>query len=1098
MSFSRQEPDNSNQESSPHQQQRQPHHLHSHQPEEAHLQPQQYPHHQHDNAGHQQEEILAVAFDSYPPYMQQAYRTQLNRARQQSAGPLDITYQSHENVSPFDPSTLSNPVGPTQQLAEDVASTLVALIASHSDPAEAGISGKYSCISIKDNRLIMTIDLSDPYDGMDLHAYDENDEEAYPPDIGNTGAYPDVHSYPTITTQPPLITPMEYGMPSVHSSGPQEQRHKSGPAFSEKSRGKLPERGDFEVRQHSRGVTAESIGLASKPLNLMKGYNPGAANAARRMGLQQYSSAQPTVHRSNAQPFTTAVRRTLMAPGPEYHPMHPGAQVPAVSSLQSLPFTTQQLKKAAAAGQITHPPLPHNTSLSVDFDDLEYRKLHRRMKPRDDARGQKVDFTCVLLTHPDVVDEWKQVGRTNPQIQLLVQYYQQVSQVHGYRKVDALMDGRLEAAQDPLDHRILFASSDEIPPRNFQLQAGPWESTSRGQAQSMFMTGRPFELVTYRRPHESIPVGATVEFIARTMINHHQHEHIDAFLQHGIPGPQIWRTMTDEQKQLLTSLGVTTDEASFLHNRLRRRQKDLVNQYGSNAVLDFYESGIKLRDRGNLEVVESKASQLQRDIPPLRLRAQLQNASGDVGQALVVNPGMQGIPRGGEASAAPMKHFAEGGRAAQITGTHKAHTSALSAHGNFETPPLPHNRPASMQADFRQSQTQDVHNQPTSAGVQSTIKSTKHSQATFPQHSHQQLQPSEAAPSRPVAMDNNEIDPALLQPVESSQVQLSEKAKGKRPAVEAGNIDLAMQSATQVQMEPSEKALGKRPAVETENPALQDSMQSAQPQPSEKALGMRPASSGVLNPRLQALGARPAQMKGGKRGPTKGRKGKATQAGPQKSGPELLAGPTAMKEASQPKQDVAKHRAERGERFLQQMGLAGIVQPANAPGFAPPLNSAPAPGAVGLPVFDNGQRVSGQAQAEGLSHADYSHMQPSKRPAYIITDAERQALVADANWRVQTRQPPVNPNYAPRVVAADVPVSIQDLATVLPNLATIERWKREGDEEFERRALADAEWEAAREDQGGQEQVADEEANEGEPEEVLKAPGDTFNPEEAP
>lgn len=266
------------------------------------------------------------------------------------------------------------------------------------------------------------------------------------------------------------------------------------------------------------------------------------------------------------------------------------------------------------------------------------------------------------------------------------------------------------------------------------------------------------------------------------------------------------------------------------------------------------------------------------------------------------------------------------------------------------------------------------------------------------------MQSSWTAPGKPTAMDNTEIDPALLQTKEPSQMQ------------------------------PSEKALGKRPAVEPENPALQDSMQTTQPQPSEKALGKRPASGGVLDPRLQALGARPAQMKGGKRGPTKDRKGKTTQAGLQKSAYERLTGPTAMEGANQPKQAVAKQGAERGQRFLQQMGLAGIVQHRGPPASA----AASAP--VGLPVFDNGQRVSRQAQAEGDSHADYSNMPPSKCPAYIITDAERQALVADANWKVQTRQSPINPDYAPRILAADVPVNVQDMATILPASATIERW----------------------------------------------------------
>ena len=141
MSFPRQEPENPNQESSPHHQQ-QPHHLHLHQNQEPHLQSQQHPPHQHDHAAHQQEDILAFAFDSYPPYMQEAYLAQLGYARRDSAANLDITYQLHENVSPFDPSAFNNPVSQGQQMADHVAGAPVGRFISHHDPAEVNISGK--------------------------------------------------------------------------------------------------------------------------------------------------------------------------------------------------------------------------------------------------------------------------------------------------------------------------------------------------------------------------------------------------------------------------------------------------------------------------------------------------------------------------------------------------------------------------------------------------------------------------------------------------------------------------------------------------------------------------------------------------------------------------------------------------------------------------------------------------------------------------------------------------------------------------------------------------------------------------------------------
>ena len=881
---------------------------------------------------------------------------------------------------------------------------------SYSNANETDIPGRSLCfVSFRAKQLTTTTESSDDLGAIEYYPHGQDSADTYPPDTSSNGAYRDVERFPVNTAQPSLVTSVAYGSPIATSPRPQEQRHHLGQVFSNKPPGKRPGR-DFAADGVDSAGQKLSLGqVPSQPLSLTTRYGRGQKGAPASKTSHQLSQT------GQIHSVSKAGGRGLVAPGTRYKPAYSGLQLQHAHTSDPSSARLSHHKEGAATGSLSVQHRDHTLNAAVNFDDMEYRKLHRRREPRTDSRGQKVEFTCLLLTHPDVIEEWKQVGRTDAEIQALVQYYQQVCQVCGSRKVDRLMDARHGPSQDPLDHRVQFSGNAGMPTFWFELQAAPWEDTSAAQFQPAFQkSGKNFELVTGRRSHEVIPLGATLEYIAKNMPNHYQHEHVDAFLQHGrLHAGTIWRTVPAQHKALWRDLGVSKAswQANFIHNRRRDRQAEFINQYGSNAMLNFYGSNLKLRDRGDIAYEDSKETLPERDIPPQRISGKTYRVEDKSQRPAALSPGLQAHATEGETSAYPLKHPAAGGQAAQITRTQQVHTSALAAHGNFNARPPPNREHVFLQPDFSNPDILDANNQDTSASIQYTNNTSKQYQTPVSSDLQRAMQSSKAAPGKPTAMDNLEIDPALLLTKEPSQTQ------------------------------PSEKALGKRPAVEPGNTALQNCMQTAQPQPSEKALGKRPAFVGALDPRLVALGARPAQMKGGKRVPRKGQKGKSTQAGAQKSASESLTGPTAMEGADLPEQGVTQRGAERGQRLLEQMGLGGNVQLGGAPASA--AAPAPAPAPVDLPVFNSGQRISCRGQAEGLSHADYSDLRPSQRPAYIVTDAERRALVADANWRVQTRQPPINPDSAPRVLAADVPVSVQDMATVLPDSATIERWKRE-------------------------------------------------------
>ena len=248
---------------------------------------------------------------------------------------------------------------------------------------------------------------------------------------------------------------------------------------------------------------------------------------------------------------------------------------------------------------------------------------HRRMAPRHDATGKIVDFTCIMFTHPEVIAEWKQRGGNSQDIQYLVQYFQQVSQVYGFERVDTLVGARKQQAHDPLDPRILFSHNNAIPTLGFELRDGPWEPTGLPQVQEEWKKGHKFfDIVYFRRSHEVIPIGASLKYIVDNMLNHYRHEHLDAFLQHEVSGPTIWNNLPDQHKELWEHFRVSTGsyQSNFLVKRRKLRQTQLIDQYGSDAVLDFYESDIKLRDLGDIRVQKLKEAKPERGVLPKRMR----------------------------------------------------------------------------------------------------------------------------------------------------------------------------------------------------------------------------------------------------------------------------------------------------------------------------------------------------------------------------------------------------------------------------------------------------------------------------------------------
>ena len=715
---------------------------------------------------------------------------------------------------------------------------------------------------------------------------------------------------------------------------------------------------------------------------------------------------------------------------------------------------------------------------------------HRRGPPRKDARGHLVDYTSLLLTHLDVVEEWKQLGLTNQDIQYLVQYYQQVSQVHGYNKVDSLMDARHQTPQDPLDHRIEFSHNGGIPTPGFQLPAGPPASTSAGHLQPRFSRGnRIFEIVTARRAHETIPIGATLVDIIGSTMNHFNHDHMDAFLQHQVRAGQIWDTMPAQNRTLWENVGVATDKykPNFLLKRKQRRQDALVRQYGSNVVLDFYASDLKLRDRGNLPIEECDSAVAERNIPPERLLQSHQSTdpASSTAAASPAEAGNRATRKRGKAKKAA--------QTPTVTQTREKHTSAAPARGNLNASSLPHDKSVLQHEHLTDARNPDHslshHSQLSVTATQQRDRSLK--------ASLQNIQPSEKPVDNQGTIVQKTMDTSThassKEPPSSSQP--SEKALGKRPAM-VNSLDPQLREQATELSQPtklSEKAQGKQRAIESDHTDSQSVAHNTNG-PSEKAVGKRRAvgDTSPRPPKQVPMAVRQAQPDDGLFRDTKIL---PPPAATQSSVQRQVSGVPAVFDwdDQEYEQMVQEHAPELSWRDQK---APDIPQTISAPAPAPtPATNPPSGDPDGLPVWIAGCNVSLGAQAAGISNKDYDHLPPSKRPARICTDAERQALLAKANRLAQNTGSPAYPNYPPRILS-DQTVKLP-LRELLPPAGTLERWKLEEDEDRKMWSRRDEEWRAAREAPPTQQRANVQQVEE-ESEEPLRAPGDAFNPEKAP
>ena len=232
---------------------------------------------------------------------------------------------------------------------------------------------------------------------------------------------------------------------------------------------------------------------------------------------------------------------------------------------------------------------------------------HRRARatlgePRYAGNGQVADYTCLLITHPEAVQEWMDdPAYSHDRITLLLQWYVQISQVYGPAMVYDIMDRRHDNLWHEFDHRVALQSSGGTPVIGTIIYAGPMESTSGTQAQSDYVQGDPiFELVHYPRSWEQLPIGTTLTQIMHHYPNHMKDEHVDAFEQQGVSGKTMSTGQPKVLRDLLISISVRgSDKPENANNkRLQYRKNDIVTRYGAAGWNSLINSPVKLRATG--------------------------------------------------------------------------------------------------------------------------------------------------------------------------------------------------------------------------------------------------------------------------------------------------------------------------------------------------------------------------------------------------------------------------------------------------------------------------------------------------------------------
>ena len=875
-------------------------------------------------------------------------------------------------------------------------------LAPYRTPYDMNSPGESSLLLLINlTRLTIVLGFNNPPGGISYHTPQDAHSAAFPPDINYAQGYGGVNPYPVITTHPYPPMPLTYATrPS--SAGPEEKGDNAQPVLLERARGRVPGHAGLEGEHNAPGQMPAVQELRSYP---GRGLASGAMSSPQYTDLVELGR-RPHPTQPHAQPLGMGGRGNLAAPGTQYQSPPYNALAQSASSQHPMLSSTigqghNASAESSAAASLHIPQAIPGASLP-QYDRLEYRIRHHRGPPRKDARGHLVDYTSLLLTHLDVVEEWKQLGLTNQDIQYLVQYYQQVSQVHGYNKVESLMD---------------------------------------------------------------------------------------AFLQHEVRAGQIWDTMPAQNRTLWENVGVATDKykPNFLLKRKQRRQDALVRQYGSNVVLDFYASDLKLRDRGNLPIEESDSAVPERNIPPERLLQSHQSTdpASSTAAASPAEAGNRATRKRGKAKKAA--------QTPTVTQTREKHTSAAPARGNLNASSLPHDKSVLQHAHLTDARNPDHslshHSQLSVTATQQRDRSLK--------ASLQNIQPSEKPVDNQGTVVQKTMDTSThassKEPPSSSQP--SEKALGKRPAM-VNSLDPQLREQATELSQPtklSEKAQGKQRAIESDNTDSQSVAHNTNG-PSEKAVGKRRAVGDTSpRPRKQVpMAARQAQPDNGLLSDTEILPPPAaTQASVQR---QVSGVPAVFDWDDQEYEQMVQEHAP--ELSWRDQKAPDIPQTISAPAPAPtPATNPPSGDPDGLPVWIAGCNVSLGAQAAGISNKDYDHLPPSKRPARICTDAERQALLAKANRLAQNTGSPAYPNYPPRILS-DQTVKLP-LRELLPPAGALERWKREEDEDRKMWSRRDEEWRAAREAPATQQRGNVQQVEE-EPEEPLRAPGDAFNPEKAP
>ena len=234
-----------------------------------------------------------------------------------------------------------------------------------------------------------------------------------------------------------------------------------------------------------------------------------------------------------------------------------------------------------------------------------YLKPYKHMgKPRFAGNGHLAEYSSLLLTHPQVVQEWQNKSPyTKEEISKLLQFYVQVSQTTSPKTVYDIMDKRSlhQSMWHKLDHRVFHRSTGGIPPPGSVIPNQPVADTSGVQVQPDFADGgQGYEFRHYPRSWEQLPIGTRLSDILDRFPNHIKHEHLDAFAAHGISANQMWNLVPNHLKALYKSayLVKTADEANLFFKRMSQRKNMVVTRYGGAAYNAMVTSEFKLRDPG--------------------------------------------------------------------------------------------------------------------------------------------------------------------------------------------------------------------------------------------------------------------------------------------------------------------------------------------------------------------------------------------------------------------------------------------------------------------------------------------------------------------